>query len=62
MKNNYRLHSNLQDKGWRKNRRPNPTHPNCVGVDLNRNFDSHHGGTEKLNEVFMSRLNRIRLT
>jgi murein tripeptide amidase MpaA len=24
---------------WRKNRRPHPSHGNCVGVDINRNFD-----------------------
>jgi murein tripeptide amidase MpaA len=24
---------------WRKNRRPNPSNRNCVGVDINRNFD-----------------------
>lgn len=27
---------------WRKSRKPNPTRPTCIGVDLNRNFDSHH--------------------
>ncbi|KAI8591624.1 hypothetical protein BDZ88DRAFT_27512 [Geranomyces variabilis] len=26
---------------WRKNRQPNPTHPNCPGTDLNRNWDEH---------------------
>jgi murein tripeptide amidase MpaA len=24
---------------WRKNRRPNPDSPHCLGVDINRNFD-----------------------
>lgn len=28
---------------WRKSRKPNLTQPHCIGVDLNRNFDSHHG-------------------
>jgi len=31
----------LQDRYWRKNRRPNDVDPHsgCEGVDLNRNFD-----------------------
>ncbi|MBW4550134.1 MAG: hypothetical protein KME35_03330 [Aphanocapsa sp. GSE-SYN-MK-11-07L] len=27
------------DNLWRKNRRPNPSGGNCIGVDINRNFD-----------------------
>ena len=37
-----RHHSMTSDPDWRKNRRPAPpgkTSPNCVGVDLNRNYD-----------------------
>lgn len=37
-----RHHSMTADPSWRKNRRPAPagsSHPNCVGVDLNRNYD-----------------------
>src|SRR5262245_30393772 len=37
-----RHHSMTSDPDWRKNRRPAPpgkTSPNCIGVDLNRNFD-----------------------
>ena len=31
---------------WRKSRKPNPSRPQCVGADLNRNFDSHHAGID----------------
>jgi murein tripeptide amidase MpaA len=37
-----RNHSMTQSPDWRKNRRPAPagsTKPDCVGVDLNRNYD-----------------------
>lgn len=34
-----RQHSQTKDALWRKNRRPHPGGGNCVGVDLNRNFD-----------------------
>ncbi len=37
-----RAHSQTASPGWRKNRRPAPqgaSGPNCIGVDLNRNFD-----------------------
>jgi murein tripeptide amidase MpaA len=34
-----RHHSQTNDPLWRKNRRPHPGGGNCVGVDLNRNFD-----------------------
>lgn len=34
-----RRHSQTADPMWRKNRRPHPNGGNCVGVDLNRNFD-----------------------
>ena len=37
-----RLHSMTADAGWRKNRRtepPNSSSGDCVGVDINRNFD-----------------------
>ncbi|SHJ51351.1 von Willebrand factor type A domain-containing protein [Tessaracoccus bendigoensis DSM 12906] len=37
-----RMHSQTVAPGWRKNRRPAPSGmngPDCVGVDLNRNFD-----------------------
>ena len=27
------------DRLWRKSRKPNPESEDCVGVDLNRNFD-----------------------
>lgn len=29
---------------WRKSRSPNPQNPSCIGTDLSRNFDFHHGG------------------
>ncbi|XP_055307072.1 zinc carboxypeptidase-like [Sitodiplosis mosellana] len=28
---------------WRKTRKPSPKNKRCIGVDANRNFDSHHG-------------------
>lgn len=31
----------IKDRLWRKNRRPGT---NCVGVDINRNFDVNWGG------------------
>ena len=34
-----RHHSQTNDPLWRKNRRPHASGGNCVGVDLNRNFD-----------------------
>ncbi len=34
-----RHHSQTSESQWRKNRRPNPSGGNCIGVDLNRNFD-----------------------
>ena len=34
-----RHYSQTNDPLWRKNRRPHPSSGNCVGVDLNRNFD-----------------------
>jgi carboxypeptidase T len=37
-----RQFSQVQDAMWRKNRRPMPaghSNPNCVGVDVNRNYD-----------------------
>jgi murein tripeptide amidase MpaA len=34
-----RLHSQTQDALWRKNRRPNQNGGDCIGVDVNRNFD-----------------------
>jgi murein tripeptide amidase MpaA len=34
-----RHYSQMNDPLWRKNRRPHPSSGNCVGVDLNRNFD-----------------------
>ncbi len=34
-----RLHSMTKDPMWRKNRRPSPGKPSCVGVDVNRNYD-----------------------
>jgi murein tripeptide amidase MpaA len=34
-----RHYSQTNDPLWRKNRRPNPSSGNCVGVDINRNFD-----------------------
>lgn len=34
-----RQHSQTGDALWRKNRRPHPSGGDCVGVDLNRNFD-----------------------
>ena len=39
---------------WRKNRNPEystSSDPDCIGVDLNRNFDYHWGG--KPEEVFL---------
>jgi len=32
------MQNRLQDRYWRKNRRPNEGY-DCIGVDLNRNFD-----------------------
>merc|ERR1719317_830582 len=37
------VHSQTQDKMWRKNRRPSAENPQCPGVDLNRNFGFKHG-------------------
>ena len=34
-----RHYSQNSDPQWRKNRRPHPSGGNCVGVDINRNFD-----------------------
>jgi murein tripeptide amidase MpaA len=34
-----RYHSQTSDPDWRKNRRPHPNAGNCIGVDLNRNFN-----------------------
>lgn len=34
-----RYHSQTSDPQWRKNRRPHPSAGNCIGVDLNRNFN-----------------------
>ena len=34
-----RHHSQTNDSLWRKNRRPHASGGNCIGVDLNRNFD-----------------------
>jgi murein tripeptide amidase MpaA len=34
-----RHYSQTNEALWRKNRRPNPGNENCVGVDINRNFD-----------------------
>jgi len=34
-----RNYSQTTDALWRKNRRPHPGNGNCVGVDINRNFD-----------------------
>ena len=34
----------IQERYWRKNRRRNPGY-NCIGVDLNRNFDVSWGST-----------------
>lgn len=34
-----RLYSMTKDPMWRKNRRPSPGKPSCVGVDVNRNYD-----------------------
>jgi hypothetical protein len=34
-----RQHSQAVDPMWRKNRRPHPSGGDCIGVDLNRNFD-----------------------
>ncbi len=34
-----RLFSMTKDPMWRKNRRPLPASPGCVGVDINRNYD-----------------------
>jgi murein tripeptide amidase MpaA len=34
-----RHYSQTNDPLWRKNRRPHPGSGNCVGVDINRNFD-----------------------
>ena len=34
-----RQHSQAVDALWRKNRRPHPSGGNCIGVDLNHNFD-----------------------
>lgn len=34
-----RAFSQTADASWRKNRRPAPSGSNCVGVDINRNFD-----------------------
>ncbi len=34
-----RHHSQTNDPLWRKNRRPHTSGGNCIGVDLNRNFD-----------------------
>src|SRR5918994_1785913 len=34
-----RHYSQTNDALWRKNRRPHPSSGNCVGVDVNRNFD-----------------------
>jgi murein tripeptide amidase MpaA len=34
-----RHYSQTNDALWRKNRRPHPSSGNCVGVDINRNFD-----------------------
>lgn len=36
------IHTWTTDRFWRKNRRNNPG-SNCVGVDLNRNWDFHFG-------------------
>uniref|UniRef100_A0A0P6D443 Zinc carboxypeptidase n=1 Tax=Daphnia magna TaxID=35525 RepID=A0A0P6D443_9CRUS len=37
------VHSWLNDRLWRKNRKINPSSP-CIGVDTNRNFDANFGG------------------
>jgi murein tripeptide amidase MpaA len=34
-----RLYSMTKDSMWRKNRRPSPDRPSCIGVDINRNYD-----------------------
>jgi murein tripeptide amidase MpaA len=34
-----RHHSQTNAALWRKNRRPHPNGGNCIGVDINRNFD-----------------------
>jgi murein tripeptide amidase MpaA len=34
-----RYYSQTNDALWRKNRRPHPGNGNCIGVDINRNFD-----------------------
>ena len=34
-----RHYSQTNDALWRKNRRPHPNNGDCVGVDINRNFD-----------------------
>jgi carboxypeptidase T len=34
-----RLYSMTKDPMWRKNRRPSPGKPSCIGVDINRNYD-----------------------
>lgn len=35
----------LQNRLWRKTRKPHRTIKFCVGTDANRNFDFHHAGT-----------------
>lgn len=41
---------------WRKSRKPNPSVPECVGTDLNRNYDDHHCGegasTDECSQVY----------
>eukprot|EP00732_Lithocolla_globosa_P004831 Lithocolla_globosa_v1_NODE_4631_length_1395_cov_357.856930.p1 type:complete len:429 gc:universal NODE_4631_length_1395_cov_357.856930:47-1333(+) len=38
------VHTRTVDNMWRKNRLPDPERPNCIGTDLNRNWE-HEWGT-----------------
>uniref|UniRef100_A0A8D0GUN4 Peptidase M14 domain-containing protein n=1 Tax=Sphenodon punctatus TaxID=8508 RepID=A0A8D0GUN4_SPHPU len=40
-----------QDRMWRKNR-SNNSNTNCIGTDLNRNFDAEWGSNEPCDEVY----------
>lgn len=49
-------YSRMHNRFWRKNRRKTSTRADCVGVDLNRNWDFHYGAgasDNECSEVFM---------
>ncbi|XP_055308561.1 uncharacterized protein LOC129572592 [Sitodiplosis mosellana] len=50
------VYAHSKDRMWRKTRKPSPKNKRCVGVDANRNFDSHHGevgaSTDPCSEIY----------